>query len=45
MVKKSLEPVEVKVIEGLTSDINDALKAWQMKFLLQDGEAILRGDR
>ena len=42
--EESLEPVESKVIEGLTSDINDALKAWQMKFLLQDGEAILRGD-
>ena len=42
--EESLEPVDVKVVEALASDINDALKAWQMKFLLQDGEAILRGD-
>ena len=42
--EESLEPVEMDVIQSLTSDINDALKAWQMKFMLKDGEAILRGD-
>ena len=40
----TLEPVPADTVVSLKSDIKDALKAWDVEFHFEDGEAFLRGD-
>ena len=37
-----LRPLEVKEQKELRSEINEALKAWDLKFFIEDGAGVLR---
>ena len=40
----TLEPISAETIDGLRTDIRDALKAWDVQFHFEEGAAFLRGD-
>jgi hypothetical protein len=42
--EETLVPVAPETVANLNSEINEGLKAWRVNFLVEDGEAILRGD-
>ena len=42
--EEMLRPLEVKEQKGLRGEINEALKAWDLKFFIEDGAGVLRGD-